>query len=127
MVGRNIAVTVIVGLALGLIVLKYALGPWTRIQIVGLCLLLVSFVLWTVARFQLGNSLAVSAQAKQLVTRGLYSKIRNPIYVFASCAIAGLILALGRPVWLMVFVALIPLQIWRARKEFHVLRRKVWG
>jgi len=82
------------------------------------------FVLWTVAPFQLGKSLTVTAQAKQLVTRGLYSKLRNPIYVFGSCVIAGLILLLGRPVWLLVFVGLIPLQIWRGRKEAQVLEAK---
>jgi protein-S-isoprenylcysteine O-methyltransferase Ste14 len=86
--------------------------------------MLVRFVLWTIARFQLGSSLAVTAQGKQLVTRGLYSKIRNPIYTFGSCVIAGLILALGRPVWLLIFVLIIPLQIWRARKEARVLEAK---
>jgi protein-S-isoprenylcysteine O-methyltransferase Ste14 len=90
-------------------------------QVAGICLLGIGFVLWTTARFQLGRSLTVTAQAKQLVTRGLYSKIRNPIYVFGSCVIAGLILVLGRPVWLLAFLIVIPLQIWRARKESAVL------
>jgi protein-S-isoprenylcysteine O-methyltransferase Ste14 len=81
----------------------------------------MGFFLWTTARFQLGRSLTVTAQAKQLVTRGLYSKLRNPIYVFGSCVIAGLILVLGRPVWLLAFLIVIPLQIWRARKESAVL------
>jgi protein-S-isoprenylcysteine O-methyltransferase Ste14 len=88
---------------------------------VGACLLVVGFVFWTVARFQLGASLTVSAQARKLVTRGLYSKIRNPIYVFGSCVIAGIILIAGRPVWLLLFLLIIPLQIWRAKKESAVL------
>jgi len=82
------------------------------------------FILWTVARFELGSSLTVTAQAKQLVTRGFYSRIRNPIYFFASCTIAGLVLALGHPTWLLVFVVGIPVQIWRARKEAQVLEAK---
>jgi protein-S-isoprenylcysteine O-methyltransferase Ste14 len=80
--------------------------------------------LWTTARFQLGKSLTVTAQAKGLVTRGLYAKIRNPIYLFGSTVIIGLIIALGRPVWLLIFVLLIPLQIWRGRKESQVLEAK---
>jgi protein-S-isoprenylcysteine O-methyltransferase Ste14 len=90
-------------------------------QIVGAILMAVGFVFWTVARFQLGDSFTVSAQARKLVTRGLYSKIRSPIYVFGSCTLAGLILIMGRPIWLLIFVAIIPLQIWRAGKEAKVL------
>ena len=70
---------------------------------------------------ELGKSLAVTAQAKKLVTSGLYSKIRNPIYVFGSCTIVGLILTVGRPIWLLVFIAIIPLQVWRTGKESSVL------
>ena len=117
----NVALTLIVGMALAIIALRSLPATWTPVQIVGLFLLVVGFVLWTLARFQLGDSLTVSAQAKQLVTRGLYSKIRNPIYVFGSILIAGLILLLGRPMWLLVFAVIIPLQLWRAGKESQVL------
>lgn len=124
MVGRNIALTLVVGAALGYILWKHQPSIWTATQIAGICLLVAGFALWTVARFQLGNSLTVTAQAKQLVSLGLYSRIRNPIYTFGSCVIAGLILALGHPLWLLVFALIIPLQIWRARKESSVLEAK---
>src|SRR3974390_300067 len=71
--------------------------------------------------FSVGASFAVKAEARHLVTRGLYSRIRNPIYVFGSWVIVGGILLFGKPVWLLIFVVLIPLQIWRARKESAVL------
>ena len=121
MIAANIAITVIVGTALALIVHQYPPATRTPMQIVGVFLLISGFFLWTTARFQLGKSLAVTAQAKKLVTSGLYSKIRNPIYVFGSCVIAGLILTVGRPLYLLVFIAIIPLQIWRTRKESSVL------
>jgi protein-S-isoprenylcysteine O-methyltransferase Ste14 len=124
MVGKNIALTLIVVLAITLAVRQYPPGTWTPIQTVGLCVLIAGFVLWTIARFQLGNSFTASAQAKRLVSSGLYSKIRNPIYVFGSCVLAGLILLLGRPMWLLIFVVIVPLQIWRARKESQVLEAK---
>jgi protein-S-isoprenylcysteine O-methyltransferase Ste14 len=103
MVGRNLALTRIVGLAFAAIVLEYPPADWTQIQTLGLCLMVLGFILWKVARFQLGNSLTVWAQAERLVTGGLDSRIRNPIYVFASCLRAGLMLALGRPPWLLMF------------------------
>ncbi|HUJ93691.1 MAG TPA: isoprenylcysteine carboxylmethyltransferase family protein [Terriglobales bacterium] len=124
MVGPNILLTLIVGAALASIVWKYPPPAWTFMQSIGVCLMLAGFVLWTTARFQLGKSLTVTAQAKQLVTRGLYSKFRNPVYLFGSCTIAGLILLLGRPLWLLIFVIVIPLQLWRSRKEAQVLEAK---
>jgi protein-S-isoprenylcysteine O-methyltransferase Ste14 len=117
----NLALTLVVGLGLCLFAYKNLPGTWTAAQTFGLSLAVVGFVLWTVARFQLGNSLTVSAQARELVTRGLYSRIRNPIYVFGSTLIAGLILLLGHPVWLVIFALIIPLQLWRAGKESQVL------
>jgi protein-S-isoprenylcysteine O-methyltransferase Ste14 len=121
MIAANVVLTLVVGAALGLIIWEHPPAAWGAMQVVGIVLLGIGFVLWTTARFQLGRSLTVTAHAKQLVTRGLYSKIRNPIYVFGSCVIAGLILVLGRPVWLLAFLIVIPLQIWRARKESAVL------
>jgi protein-S-isoprenylcysteine O-methyltransferase Ste14 len=118
----NMLLTIAVGLAIWATLSRFPPNAWSRLQIIGACLLLVGFVFWTVARFQLGASLTVSAQAKKLVTRGIYSKIRNPIYVFGSCLIAGIILVIGRPLWLLVFVLIIPLQIWRAGKEASVLQ-----
>ncbi len=94
---------------------------WTSLRIFGMALLVAGFVLWTVARFQLGASFAVKAEARHLVTHGLYSKIRNPIYVFGSWVIAGGILVFGNPLWLLIFVLLIPLQLRRATKESAVL------
>jgi protein-S-isoprenylcysteine O-methyltransferase Ste14 len=117
----NILLTIVVGVAIWGTLRKFSGEAWGAMQIIGACLLAVGFVFWTMARFQLGASLTVSAQAKRLVTRGLYSKIRNPIYVFGSCVIAGVILIMGRPVWLLVFLVVIPLQIWRAGKEASVL------
>lgn len=124
MVGKHILLTLVVAAAAVYVERTQAPAAWTPVRILGLCLAAAGFVLWTVARLQLGKSFAVTAQAKQLVTRGLYSKIRNPIYIFGSLFVAGYILLLDRPRWLLIFVAVIPLQIWRARKEARVLEAK---
>src|ERR1700722_9817874 len=68
--------------------------PWTALRAAGVLLALGGYVLFVTARLQLGNSFSVTPQAKGLVTAGLYSRIRNPIYVFVDVMILGLILAL---------------------------------
>lgn len=95
--------------------------PWTPVRIVGLALAVPSFGLWFLARMQLGDSFSVRPEARKLVTRGLYSRIRNPIYVFGSGVIAGVFLLINMPMVLLIFLVLIPLQIWRAKKEAKVL------
>jgi protein-S-isoprenylcysteine O-methyltransferase Ste14 len=95
--------------------------PWTSLRIAGLILLVLGLVLITVARVQLGRSFSITPQARQLVTRGLYSRIRNPVYVFGTLLLLGLVPFLDRPYYLLIFVVLIPLQIFRARAEARVL------
>ncbi len=121
MLSKHVLITVIVGAALSFSIWRHLPAAWTTMPIVGACLLCPGFILWTIARLQLGNSFAVTAQARHLVTHGLYSKIRNPIYFFGSWVIIGLILLVERPIWLLIFLILIPLQIWRAGKESSVL------
>jgi protein-S-isoprenylcysteine O-methyltransferase Ste14 len=97
---------------------------WTIGQISGGALMVVSAALLMTARWQLGKSFSVTAQARALVTHGIYSRIRNPIYVFSACLIAGACLFFQRPYLLLVFAILIPVQTWRAHQEARVLEAK---
>jgi len=121
MIGKHILLTLVVGGAACALFWQRPPAEWNAVRIAGMVLLIAGFVLWTVARFQLGASFAVQAEARQLVTQGLYSKIRNPIYVFGSWVVAGGILVFAKPIGLLIFVVLIPLQLWRAKKESTVL------
>ncbi|HEV2398671.1 MAG TPA: isoprenylcysteine carboxylmethyltransferase family protein [Candidatus Sulfotelmatobacter sp.] len=121
MVAKHTLLMLVVGAAIVALLWQHPPAAWTPLRILGLALLLPGFILWSIAHFQLGASFTARAEARQLVTRGLYSRIRNPIYFFGSWIIAGAILVFGNPEWLLVFVLLIPLQIFRARKESAVL------
>jgi protein-S-isoprenylcysteine O-methyltransferase Ste14 len=90
-------------------------------RIAGACLIVFGLLMWTLARVQLGASFSVQAKAKALVTRGIYSRIRNPIYVFGGIMIAGVCLFFLHPEYLLIFAVLVPMQIIRARKESAVL------
>ena len=98
--------------------------PWTALRIAGAILAIAGYILLITARLQLGKSFAVSPQAKELVTHGLYARIRNPIYAFVAIMWFGLIVAL-RLYWLFVpLAALLVLQLLRVRKEAGVLEEK---
>lgn len=81
-------------------------------------------VLLFTARWQLGRSFSVTPQARELVTQGLYSKIRNPIYVFSSLLLAGVLIALQYRYALLLLVVLIPVQAIRAHQEAKVLEAR---
>ena len=83
--------------------------------------MLVSGILLTIARLQLGNSFSITPQATALVTHGIYAKIRNPVYVFSAILLVGLALFMNQSKFLWLLVVLIPMQILRARKESEVL------
>jgi protein-S-isoprenylcysteine O-methyltransferase Ste14 len=101
-----------------------SLSDVSPIRYVGLAIAIIGFGFWTLARIQLGKSFSVRAKATELVTQGIYSKIRNPVYVFGTIFIAGVIIWLGRPIFLLALLVIIPMQIWRARKEAQVLEAK---
>ena len=97
---------------------------WTPSRIAGVCIAAPSLVLLVVARLQLGSAFSVSARASTLVTTGLYARIRNPIYVSAGLVVLGIIIFAGNPWYLLAFAVLIPLQVYRSRKEARVLEGK---
>jgi protein-S-isoprenylcysteine O-methyltransferase Ste14 len=98
--------------------------PWTPLRIGGLIIAIVGFILVVTARVQLGKSFSVMPQAKELVTHGLYSKIRNPMYIFVDVTIFGLIFAVNFPWLLLLLVLWTFAQARQAGKESKVLYDK---
>lgn len=96
----------------------------TPAHIAGAAILIPAFILFVISRIQLGSAFSVEAKASTLVTTGIYSRIRNPIYVFGSLMFLGVIVWAGRPIILLIFLVIIPLQIYRARNEARVLQQK---
>lgn len=98
--------------------------PWTPAHIAGVAIAVPALLLLVLARLQLGRAFSVQAKASTLVTTGLYARIRNPIYVFGALMILGVIVFTGQPWFLLLLAVLIPLQVYRSRKESHVLDAK---
>jgi protein-S-isoprenylcysteine O-methyltransferase Ste14 len=99
-------------------------APWNLMRWTGAILMVPAFILFSVAHVQLGSSFSVTAQARNLVTTGLYSRIRNPIYLFGGLLIVGMFLFLERPRYLPIFLVLLPMQLVRMRQEAKVLEAK---
>jgi protein-S-isoprenylcysteine O-methyltransferase Ste14 len=101
--------------------LAVLLGPRGTLWYAGLCLSVVSAALWLVARRQLGDAFSTRLEARHLVTRGLYAKLRHPIYVFGSLAYLGALLALmGWPA-LIIWLVILVVEMRRARREEQAL------
>ncbi|KAJ1427471.1 hypothetical protein B484DRAFT_397198 [Ochromonadaceae sp. CCMP2298] len=130
----DLAATVLQSASVGCSMLYYfAHSPHSSSSVVAgvRCVLfaasLVSYVLWFAARVQLGSkgNLTVLARSNgPLITTGLYSRLRNPIYVFGTVALTTYLLAISRAWYLLVLLVLVPLQLFRSFVEAKVLRRK---
>lgn len=99
-------------------------GGWNVPRIFGFCIAIPAAVLLFTARWQLGKSFSVTPQARELVTWGLYSKIRNPIYVFSAFLLLGVLIALQYRYALLLLLVLVPIQIIRAHQEAKVLEAR---
>ncbi len=120
----NLASLVVIFAAVGIFIVWSRGIVWTPGRIAGLSIAAPALVMLVIARLQLGSAFSAHAKASVLVTTGLYSRIRNPIYVFSALVIVGMILFIGQP-WLFLFFAvLIPVQFYRSRKESQVLEAK---
>ena len=110
----------------GFLYIAWALAPatWGAMHLAGVGLLFAGLSLVTLARIQLGNVFSVTPQATMLVTRGLYARIRNPIYVFSTIAFAGLFLYMDWPLFLVALIPVAVMQFVRARQESKALEAR---
>jgi protein-S-isoprenylcysteine O-methyltransferase Ste14 len=99
---------------------SHGLARW-----IGLLLALIGLGGVILARYTLGRSFSIAPKATALVTSGIYSRIRNPIYVSGMIFLAGMVLIVSRLQLLpAILIVLIPIQIIRARREAAVLDEK---
>ena len=93
---------------------------------IGIFLIAIGLIGWLIARITLDNHFSVQPRAAGLVKTGIYSTIRNPIYIFSVCYGVGVALILAIPTWVVMvsLILIIPLQCYRAHLEAVVLRGK---
>ena len=76
------------------------------------------------ARRTLGESFSIAPRARTLVTNGIYSKLRNPIYVCGELLLLGVALMMQKRYFYLFLLIAIPIQMLRARSEARVLEEK---
>lgn len=90
----------------------------------GLALGVIGLAGVVAARYTLGQSFSIVPKARALVTTGIYSRIRNPIYISGEIFMIGVATMLWKLYFLIILVVMIPIQILRARSEARVLEEK---
>jgi protein-S-isoprenylcysteine O-methyltransferase Ste14 len=86
-----------------------------------LALLLAGHFLCAVTLLQLGRSFSVMPEARKLVTAGLYSRIRHPLYLAEAVATLGVFLQYRSAAAALLVAAQVAVQLWRMREEEKVL------
>lgn len=119
----NYFTLVVVVVATAILVERYfAAGfPITLSTYAGMLLLVPSLFLFALARIQLGSAFQASAAANQLITSGIYKKIRHPVYLFGLLFMLGLIILFQKYVLIIILVAMALMQLRRIKTEEQVL------
>ena len=91
---------------------------------IGLFIMIISLIFFTLARIKLGDSFQVSAKANKLIKDGIYKVIRHPIYLFGLTFIFGFIIFIQMFYGLIFLLVFIVLQMKRIKKEEQVLEAK---
>ena len=99
-------------------------NPYGPTRLIGLVVALIGLAGVILSRYTLGRSFSIAPKATALVTSGIYSRIRNPIYISGMIFLIGVALIVERPNLLAVLLVLIPMQIIRARREAALLEAK---
>ena len=86
-----------------------------------LALLLAGHFLCAVTLSQLGRSFSVMPEARRLVTAGVYSKIRHPLYLAEAVATLGVLLQYRSVGAALLVAAQFAVQLWRMHEEEKVL------
>jgi protein-S-isoprenylcysteine O-methyltransferase Ste14 len=73
------------------------------------------------SRVHLGKAFSVMPAAKGLVTSGLYSKIRHPLYFFIDFFFLSIIILIGIKWLLFIWLVLIIMQTIQSHREEKVL------
>jgi len=101
------------------LVFEYGLSPILvlMVHVTGLVIGAIGAALSFTALWSLKRSFSLMAEVRELVTTGLYRRIRHPLYMSEIIHIFGLAILSASPVGLGLFVIAVAMQVVRAKIE----------
>jgi protein-S-isoprenylcysteine O-methyltransferase Ste14 len=93
-------------------------------RVLGAALVIAGLVLYTIALWTLADSWRLGIDRDRpgpLMTTGVFSWTRNPIYIALHLEVIGSFLLLGRLLFLAIALAIVPLVHWQIRREERFL------
>ena len=89
--------------------------------LLGTLFILVGNTLSVMALYSLGRAFSIMAEARQLVTKGMYRYCRHPLYFSEAIAVIGVITLYFSPINIVVAILYVTLQYGRIREEERIL------
>jgi protein-S-isoprenylcysteine O-methyltransferase Ste14 len=111
-------------LFLVLFIYSFKISSFNQITVLGYIVALAGMMLWVTARYQLGDAFSILPKATKIIKTGIYKKIRHPVYMAGIIAIFGLCLIYQKSGFYFALIALIIMQVIRARLEEKSLTTK---
>ena len=103
---------------------SFIASSFNQTAVIGYVTALLGVMLWITARYQLGDAFSVFPEAKKIIKTGIYKKIRHPVYTAGIISVLGLCLIYQNFWFYIALIALIIMQIIRARLEEKTLTAK---
>ncbi|MFQ6089566.1 MAG: methyltransferase family protein, partial [Candidatus Methanofastidiosia archaeon] len=120
-----ISIIVSVSILILTIIFKNQFDSGVFLQIIGLFIGITGLIFWITGRATLGKYFTISHKPKELITNGIYAKIRHPMYS------GGILLYLGLGLFfksiigiVLTIILLAPLLIYSAIIEERLLIKK---
>lgn len=93
-------------------------------EVIGWLLIVAGIIIWFFGKIAMGR-IVINIIPEKFVTKGIYSKIRHPLYLGIKIILIGFTISFKSIIGLIsVFVILIPWHIYRARREEQELIKK---
>jgi len=96
----------------------------TSYKIISILLILIGLTLWWSGKITLGRSFDYKPNAKTLITNGIYSKIRNPIYLGLTLLLLGFTLYFNSKIFLIITILITISSVIRIKLEETILKKK---